>query len=517
MQTKLYEHTTKCHPEPFAPLEGELREGSLSIGGKFAKEGFTFDDVLLVPARSDVLPSEVDTSTALTGRVTLHIPIISAAMDTVTEAKLAIAIAREGGLGIIHRNMSIAEQSQEVVKVKRWESGMIQDPITLPPDENVSTAVEIMNKYHISGLPVTEGAKLVGILTNRDLRFEENFNQPIKNLMTKENLITAPAGTSLEEARKILHKHKIEKLPVVDKDNNLRGLITVKDIQKKKQYPNASKDSLGRLLAGAAVGVDGDAFDRAAELVKAGVDIIVVDTAHGHSRKVLDFVKKLKTDFDIDVIAGNVVTYEGAEDLFKVGADVVKVGTGPGSICTTRVVAGVGMPQLTAVYDCGLAAAKYNRQIIADGGITNAGDITKALAAGSSCVMIGGLFAGTDESPGDVVLYGGERFKEYRGMGSLGAMKYYYGRDRYGQGSNTPVGKLVPEGIEARVPYTGPIANIIYQLIGGLRSGMGYLGAGTAAELRGAKFVRITSSGVRESHPHDVQITKDSPSYFRKG
>lgn len=488
-----------------------------NIVNKFSKEGLTFNDVLLVPSKSDILPSDVDTSTHLTEKIKLNIPLISAAMDTVTEARLAIAIAREGGLGIIHRNMDIEDEVNEVIKVKRWESGMIQDPVTLSPDDMVNCAIELMEKFHISGVPVTKGKKLVGILTNRDLRFEENFNQPVKNLMTKENLITAKVGTSLEEAQKLLHKNKIEKLLIVDENYNLSGLITVKDILKKKQYPNASKDSLGRLRAGAAVGVDGDSCERVAELVKAGADIIVVDTAHGHSRKVLEFVKKIKSSFDIDVIAGNVVTYEGAVDLIKAGADVVKVGTGPGSICTTRVVAGVGVPQLTAVYDCAQAALKNKKQIIADGGITNAGDITKALAAGASSVMMGSLFAGSDESPGEVVLYGGERFKEYRGMGSLGAMKYYYGRDRYGQGKDTPLRKLVPEGIEARVPYTGPLSNIIYQIIGGLRSGMGYLGAENIEDLRGAKFVKVTNAGLKESHPHNVDIVKDSPSYFRRG
>lgn len=483
----------------------------------FSKEGLTFNDVLLMPSKSDILPSEVDTSTYLTEKIKLNIPLISAAMDTVTEARLAIAIAREGGLGIIHRNMSIEDEVNEVIKVKRWESGMIQDPVTLSPDDMVNSAIELMEKFHISGVPVTNGKKLVGILTNRDLRFEENFNQPVKNLMTKENLITAKVGISLSDAQKLLHKNKIEKLLIVDENYNLCGLITVKDILKKKQYPNASKDSLGRLRAGAAVGVDGDSYERVAALVNAGADIIVVDTAHGHSRKVLDFVKKIKSNLDIDVIAGNVVTYEGTVDLIKAGADVVKVGTGPGSICTTRVVAGVGVPQLTAVYDCAQAALKNKKQIVADGGITNAGDITKALAAGASSVMIGSLFAGSDESPGEVMLYGGERFKEYRGMGSLGAMKYYYGRDRYGQGKDTPLGKLVPEGIEARVPYTGLLSNIIYQIMGGLRSGMGYLGAEKIEDLRGAKFVRVTNAGLKESHPHNVDIVKDSPSYFRRG
>lgn len=480
---------------------------------KFIGEGLTFNDVLLVPEKSEILPLQVDLSANLTPKIKLKIPLISAAMDTVTEAKLAIAIAREGGIGIIHRNLSIKEQAEEVDKVKRWESGMIKNPITLSPNNSLKEAIQIMEDYHISGIPITENGKLAGILTNRDIRFEQNFNQEIKKFMTKENLITAKIGTTLEQAQKILHKHKIEKLPVVDENFKLKGLITVKDIQKKKQFPLASKDNHGRLLVGAALGVGEDAEERLQTLIEKELDVVVIDTAHGHSTLVIDFLKKIKKKYDIEVIAGNIVTEEAVEELIQAGADAVKVGMGPGSICTTRVIAGTGVPQITAIYNCYEVAKKYKIPIIADGGIIYSGDITKALCAGADAVMMGSIFAGTDESPGEVVLYGGERFKEYRGMGSLGAMKLY-SRDRYFQSTVSSLNKLVPEGIEARVPYKGALSNVIYQLIGGLRSGMGYLGAKNITELKKKKFIKVTGAGVSESHPHNVEAIKEVPNYM---
>lgn len=476
------------------------------------EEALTFDDVLLEPARSEVLPRDVDVSTYLTRDIRLNIPLVSSAMDTVTEARLAIAIAREGGIGIIHKNMSIERQAQEVDKVKRSESGIIVDPIFLSPEHRVADAVEIMERYHISGVPITDPeGHLIGIITNRDLRFEEDYSRPISEVMTKENLITAPVGTTLERAKEILKRHKVEKLPLVDEQGRLKGLITIKDIEKAKKYPNAAKDSVGRLRVGAAVGVAADTMERARALVKAGVDVLVVDTAHGHSRGVLETVARLKAEFpETPVIAGNVATAAGTEDLIAAGADAVKVGVGPGSICTTRVVAGVGVPQITAIWNAARAAEKHGIPIIADGGIKFSGDITKALAAGASTVMIGNLFAGTEESPGETIIYQGRSYKVYRGMGSLGAMKEG-SRDRYFQEN---VEKLVPEGIEGRVPYKGPLAETVYQLIGGLRAGMGYCGAANLAELRQkARFVRVTSAGLRESHPHDVIITKEAPNY----
>ncbi|MCD6519390.1 MAG: IMP dehydrogenase [Anaerolineae bacterium] len=485
-------------------------------------EGLTFDDVLLVPARSAVLPSEVDLSTQLGPRVHLNIPVLSAAMDTVTEARLAIALAREGGMGIIHRNCSIEDQALEVDKVKRSESGMIVDPITLPPTATLAQAKEIMANYHISGVPITEGPKLIGILTNRDIRFADEDDKPVSEYMTSENLIVAPLGTTLEEAQEILQEHRIEKLPLVDENYHLKGLITVKDIQKKRDYPFAAKDCKGRLLVGAAVGVGDDMLDRAAALVEAGVDVLSIDTAHGHSEMVLRATEKLKSLYpEVTIIAGNVVTAEGTRDLISAGADAIKVGVGAGSICTTRIVAGVGMPQLTAIMVCAQAAAEFGIPIIADGGIRYSGDIVKALAAGASCVMLGNLLAGVDESPGEVVIYEGRRFKEYRGMGSLGAMRAGYGRDRYGMGqarsaeqAQRASGKLVPEGIEGRVAYRGRLADNIFQLMGGVRSGMGYVGAANLQELREkARFVRITSAGYVESHPHSVIITKEAPNY----
>jgi IMP dehydrogenase len=491
-------------------------ERLLALEEKFAKEGLTFDDVLLLPAESDVLPDEVSTRSRFTRTIELELPISSAAMDTVTEARMAIAIAREGGIGIIHRNLSIEEQVAEVDRVKRSESGMIVEPVTLRPHDRVADALELMETYHISGVPITdEKGKLVGILTNRDLRFETDTRQPIANLMTSEGLVTVPAGTTLDEASRVLHRHRIEKLPVVDSDGFLKGLITVKDIQKRIEYPSATKDEQGRLRVGAAVGVGPDALERTAALVNADVDALVVDTSHGHSHRVSDTVRAIKDRFDVQVIAGNVATADAAEALCEAGADAVKCGVGPGSICTTRVVAGVGVPQVTAVYDCARTADRHGVPVIADGGLQFSGDIAKAIAAGAESVMIGSLLAGTDESPGDVVISQGERFKEYRGMGSLGAMKARsYSKDRYFQGDRDDVAKLVPEGIEARVPYKGAVTHILYQLVGGLRQAMGYCGATTIEELRtGARFVRMSPAGLRESHPHDVAITKESPNY----
>jgi IMP dehydrogenase len=491
-------------------------ERLLALEEKFAKEGLTFDDVLLCPAESDVLPDEVSTRTRLTREIELAIPLASAAMDTVTEARMAIALAREGGIGIVHRNLSIEEQVAEVDRVKRSESGMIVEPVTLRPRDRVADALELMETYHISGVPITDDAgKLVGILTNRDLRFESDTAQPIENLMTAEGLITVPVGTTLEDARRVLHRHKVEKLPVVDGDGYLKGLITVKDIQKRIQYPNATKDGQGRLRVGAAVGVGDDALARAEALVSEDVDVLVVDTSHGHSRRVIDTVRRIKDRFDVQVVAGNIATSEAAEALCEAGADAIKCGVGPGSICTTRIVAGVGVPQITAVYDCARAAAPHGVPVIADGGIQYSGDIAKAIAAGAESVMLGSLLAGTDESPGDVVISQGERYKEYRGMGSIGAMKARsYSKDRYFQADRDDVAKLVPEGIEGRVPYKGAVTHIVYQLVGGLRQAMGYCGTASIDELRNsARFVRMSPAGLRESHPHDVAITKESPNY----
>jgi IMP dehydrogenase len=502
-------------------LSVELRQDELqrlvALDRKFAKEGLTFDDVLLVPAESRVLPNDVSTRTKLTRTIELAIPIISAAMDTVTEARLAIALAREGGIGIVHRNLSIEDQVAEVDKVKRSEAGMIVEPVTLPPDALVRDALDLMAHYKVSGVPITDTqGVLVGILTNRDLRFETNHAQPVSALMTARNLVTAPVGTTLEEAEKILGRNKIEKLPVVDADGRLRGLITVKDIQKKVQYPDATKDERGRLRVGASVGVGPEAVERTQALVAAGVDVLVVDTAHGHSTGVIEMVKRIKAVSPVEVIAGNVATGEAARALIDAGADSIKIGIGPGSICTTRVVAGVGVPQVTAIYDCSEIAAAESIPVIGDGGMTTSGDIAKAFAAGADTVMLGSLLAGTEEAPGEVILVQGERFKEYRGMGSLGAMRgRSFSKDRYFQGDVEDVDKLVPEGIEGRVAYKGPLSPIVYQLIGGLRQAMGYCGAATIEEMKAARFVRITGAGLRESHPHDVTITKEAPNYRR--
>jgi IMP dehydrogenase len=477
------------------------------------REGLTFDDVLLLPSYSEVLPREIDVGTRLTPKIRLNIPIISAAMDTVTESALAIAIAREGGLGVIHRNMSRESQALEVDKVKRSESGIIVDPITLPPEDKIAKAVEYMKKYSISGIPITSEGKLVGILTNRDLRFVEDLDKQIAEIMTRENLVTASEGITLEEAKGLLHRHRIEKLLVVDGEMNLKGMITVKDIMKKIQYPNAAKDDRGRLLVGGAVGVGEDSLKRAALLVDAGVDVLVVDVSHGHSRRVLEATAGLKERFpELQLVSGNVATPEGARALIEAGADGVKVGVGPGSICTTRVIAGVGVPQLSAIMDCASVCAEYDRPLIADGGLRYSGDITKAVGAGAEVVMIGGLFAGTEESPGETVLFEGRTFKVYRGMGSVEAMKAG-SKDRYYQESRE-TDKLVPEGVEGRVPYRGPLSESIFQLVGGLKSGMGICGARNIQELREkAKFIRITGAGWRESHPHNVTVTKEAPNY----
>ncbi|RXZ60910.1 IMP dehydrogenase [Candidatus Borkfalkia ceftriaxoniphila] len=482
---------------------------------KIVQEGLTFDDVLLIPSASDVLPSEVKLGTKLTDDICLNIPLLSAAMDTVTDSRLAIAIAREGGMGIIHKNMSIEDQASQVDKVKRSEHGVITDPFFLEPENLVKEAVGLMSKYKISGVPITKNGKLVGILTNRDLRFESNYEQPIDNVMTKNNLVTAPEGTSLAEAQKILGKHRIEKLPIVDKDGYLKGLITIKDIEKSIQYPNSARDKNGRLLVGAAVGTASNTMERIEALIAAKVDVIAIDTAHGHSKYVIDYVKKIKAKFpQITLIAGNVATAEATRALIEAGADVVKVGIGPGSICTTRVVAGIGMPQLTAVMNCAEEADKLGKRIIADGGIKYSGDIVKALGAGASAVMIGSLFAGTLESPGDIEIYQGRSFKVYRGMGSLGAMAAG-SKDRYFQENAQ---KFVPEGVEGRVPYRGSLAEIVFQMLGGLKSGMGYCGMHTVEELRkNARFVKITSASLIESHPHDISITKESPNYSPRG
>lgn len=480
-------------------------------GKSFVKEGLTFDDVLLIPKKSDLLPSDVDLTSKLTRNITLNIPLVSAAMDTVTESRLAIAMAREGGIGIIHKNMSIEAQATEVDKVKRSEHGVIVDPFSLTAEHTLKDADELMGKYKISGVPITEGTKLVGILTNRDLRFEENFSKPIGQVMTKENLITAPEGTTLAEAQEILRKHKIEKLPIVDKNYNLKGLITIKDIEKAVQYPRSAKDESGRLLVGAAIGVTNDVLDRCEALVSSKVDVVVLDSAHGHSANIIKCLKKVKEAFPaLQVIAGNIVTGEAARELIEAGVDAVKVGMGPGSICTTRVVAGIGMPQITAINDVYMEASKHGIPVIADGGIKYSGDLTKAIAAGADIIMIGSLFAGCEESPGEEEIYQGRRFKVYRGMGSLSAMGEG-SSDRYFQQNNK---KFVPEGVEGRVPYKGVLSDTIYQLMGGLRSGMGYCGTPTIELLKQTgEFVKITGSGLRENHPHDIFITKEAPNY----
>ncbi|MFC4077219.1 IMP dehydrogenase [Salinithrix halophila] len=479
---------------------------------KFSKEGLTFDDVLLLPARSEILPRDTDISTRLSETVHLYTPLLSAGMDTVTEAPMAIAMARQGGIGIIHKSMEIHEQAEEVDRVKRSESGVITNPFYLHPDHKVYDAEALMAKYRISGVPIVDqDKKLVGILTNRDLRFVHDYSIPIRDVMTRDNLVTAPVGTTMQDAEGILQRHKIEKLPLVDGDGILKGLITIKDIEKATLFPHAAKDAQGRLLAGAAVGVSKDTMQRAAALVEAEVDVLVVDTAHGHSRGVLEAVAQLRKEYpELLIIAGNVATGEGTRDLIEAGASVVKVGIGPGSICTTRVVAGIGVPQITAVYDCASVARQYNVPIIADGGIRFSGDIVKALAAGADAVMMGSIFAGTEESPGETEIYQGRQFKVYRGMGSIGAMKAG-SKDRYFQENEQ---KLVPEGIEGRVPYKGPLADTIYQLMGGLRAGMGYCGTRNLDELKNhSRFTRITNASLRESHPHDIQITKEAPNY----
>ncbi len=474
----------------------------------------TFDDVLLLPGYSEVLPVETDLKTRVTRNITMNMPLLSAAMDTVTEADTAISMAREGGMGVIHRNMSIERQAQEVDKVKKSESGMIVDPVTVGPDQKISDVFEVMKRYKISGVPVVEGEQLVGIITNRDLRFETNLNLKVRDVMTSENLITAPEGITLEESKALLHKNRIEKLLVVDDEGRLKGLITIKDIMKLKKYPNACKDSLGRLRVAAAVGVGEEGIARARALAGAGVDMIVVDSAHGHSRKVIDTVAEIKKLFpDIELMAGNIATAQGAEALARAGADAIKVGVGPGSICTTRVVAGVGVPQISAIFECAPVGEQYGIPVIADGGIKYSGDVVKALAAGAHAVMIGSLFAGTEESPGETILFQGRSYKTYRGMGSLGAMQEG-SRDRYFQDVVDEATKLVPEGIEGRVPYKGPLSASIFQLLGGLRAGMGYVGCRNLEELREkARFIRITQAGLRESHVHDVIITKEAPNY----
>jgi IMP dehydrogenase len=481
---------------------------------RILKEGLTFDDVILVPARSSVVPRDVSTKVQLTPRLRLNIPILSAAMDTVTETQMAIAMAREGGLGVIHRSSSIEEQAAEVDKVKRSESGMITDPITMAPDQLVGEALAVMERYRVSGVPITREGRLVGILTNRDLRFIRDSSLSIEKVMTKDKLITVPVGTTLEEAKEILHRNRIEKLPVVDEEGFLRGLITVKDILKKIQYPNACVDSLGRLVAGAAVGAGGDTLERAQELARRGVDLIVVDSAHGHSKNVINMVRMLRKEFpEMDIGAGNVATAEGTRELVEAGASVVKVGMGPGAICTTRVIAGAGVPQITAILDCAEEADRHGVRIISDGGIKYSGDITKALAAGASATMIGSLLAGTEESPGETILYQGRSYKMYRGMGSVGAMRQG-SRDRYFQEDVATDEKLVAEGIEGRVPYKGKVSAVVYQLVGGIRAGMGYVGVESIDELRTKPhFMKVTESALREGHPHDVTITKEAPNY----
>jgi IMP dehydrogenase len=481
------------------------------MSDKFSKKGLTFDDVLLLPGRSEVPPNLVDVSTRLTQKIRLEIPLMSAGMDTVTESRMAIAVAREGGIGIIHKNMSIKEQATMVDRVKRSEHGVITDPFYLSPDNKIKDAMDIMEHYHISGVPITVGSRLVGIITNRDLRFETDFEQPIKNVMTSEGLVTAPVNTSMDTAKELLRKHKIEKLPLVDDDFNLKGLITIKDIEKTYKYPHAAKDARGRLLAGAAVGVAKDTLDRVEALKNAGADVVVVDTAHGHSIFVINMVKEIRAAFpDLQIIAGNVATEEATEELIKAGADAIKVGIGPGSICTTRVIAGIGVPQITAIVDSARAAVKYNIPIIADGGIKYSGDIAKAIAAGADVVMLGNLFAGTDESPGETVILQGRSYKIYRGMGSMGAM-VQGSSDRYIQ---EDAQKLVPEGIEGRVPYKGAASETIFQLIGGLRAGMGYCGVRNLEEMKTkTSFIQISNAGLRESHPHDITITQEAPNY----
>jgi IMP dehydrogenase len=500
-----------------AELNADDVQRLLELDRKFGREGLTFDDVLLVPAESHVLPNDVATRARLTRSVELAIPIVSAAMDTVTEARLAIALAREGGIGVVHRNLSIEAQVAEVDKVKRSESGMIVEPVTLPPDAVVRAALELMARYKVSGVPITDDTGvLVGILTNRDLRFENDVDQPVSALMTARNLVTAPIGTTLAEAEEILHRNKIEKLPVVDADGKLRGLITVKDIQKKIEFPEATKDEQGRLQVAAAVGVGPDALERAQALAAAGADALVVDTAHGHSVGVIEMVRRIKDAVAVEVVAGNIATADAARALLDAGADALKVGIGPSGICTTRVVAGVGVPQVSAIHDVASVARDEGVPVIADGGITSSGDIAKAIGAGADAVMLGGMLAGTDETPGEVILAQGERFKEYRGMGSLGAMKARgFSKDRYFQGDVEDVEKLVPEGIEGRVGYKGPLQHVVHQLVGGLRQAMGYCGAATIDEMKRARFVRITAAGLRESHPHDVTITKEAPNYRR--
>ena len=483
----------------------------MTFTDKFVKTGLTFDDVLLIPAESNVLPADIDLHTRLTKKITLNIPVMSAAMDTVTESRMAIALAREGGIGIIHKNMSIGAQAEQVDLVKRSENGVITNPFWLGPGHTLAEADELMGKYRISGVPICDKGKLIGIITNRDMKFETDMSQLIDNVMTKENLVTAPEGTTLEQAREILRRHKIEKLPIVDNDFRLKGLITIKDIEKAQVYPNSARDEKGRLMVGAAIGVTADVLDRVAALLDAGADVLCLDSAHGHSQGILDCVKRIKALYpDVQLIAGNVATAEGTRALIEAGADCVKIGIGPGSICTTRVVAGIGVPQITAVYDAAQVAAEYDVPIIADGGIKYSGDIAKAIAAGGNVVMLGSLLAGCEESPGDTEVYQGRQFKVYRGMGSLGAMAKG-SKDRYFQQSNK---KLVPEGVEGRVPYKGPVAETIYQMMGGLRAGMGYTGCGTIDELRTkAQFTQITAAGLRESHPHDIYITKEAPNY----
>jgi IMP dehydrogenase len=486
-----------------------------SFDDKFGREGLTFDDVLLVPAASEILPAEASTAARLTRRITVAIPLLSAAMDTVTEARLAISMARHGGIGVIHRNLTITDQAAEVDKVKRSESGMITDPVTVAPTATVGEVMDVMAHYHISGVPVADpSGRLVGIVTNRDLRFEHASDRLVSELMTAEGLVTAPEGTTLEDAKQILGRHRIEKLPIVGADGVLRGLITVKDIQKRIDYPDATKDERGRLRVAAAVGASADVFERVEALVERGVDVIVVDTAHGHARPVIDTVAKLKANWDVDIIAGNVATAEATRALVAAGADAIKVGIGPGSICTTRVVAGIGVPQITAIFDCASVAARAGVPVVADGGVQFSGDIAKALAAGADTVMLGNALAGVEESPGEIVVQQGERFKEYRGMGSLGAMQgRSFSKDRYFQGS-VESGKVVPEGIEGRVPYKGPLANVLHQLVGGLRQAMGYCGAPTIAHLQNhARFMRVSPASLRENHPHDVIITKEAPNY----
>lgn len=481
---------------------------------KFGKQGLTFDDVLLIPAHSNVLPRDVDVRTHLTKNITLNIPIMSAGMDTVTEAEMAIAMAREGGIGVIHKNMSIDEQAREVKLVKRSEHGIIVDPIYLAPDNTLSDADELMNKYHISGVPVTEGGKLVGIITNRDMRFETDLSRPISEIMTSDGLVTAPENTTLEEAKKILQTHRIEKLPLVDKEGHLKGLITIRDIEKMRKFPNSNKDEDGRLRVAAAIGVTQDVEDRVEALLDAKADVLVIDTAHGHSEGVLQTIRMLRKDFPtLELIAGNVATYDATKALIEAGVSAVKVGIGPGSICTTRVVAGIGVPQITAVYDCARAAEGTGIPIIADGGIQYSGDIAKALGAGASCVMLGNLLAGTEEAPGEMIIYQGKNYKSYRGMGSLGAMQAG-SKDRYFQQNAK---KLVPEGIEGRIPYKGHVSDVLFQLIGGLRASMGYCGAKDIKAMNEeTQFIQITGAGLRESHPHDVSITKEAPNYSMK-